>query len=240
MRLAAYTGQPLLMAGGIQNEAAEGEFPVVVGATHVQNDSGSTGVSVPVALPPGWLSTDMGLLVIAKGNGGTTAMAFPSGFAALDDDVPRLSSASGENMRLGIGANTTPITTGFNVTLNSYGQAKFIAIRGATSATWDSAGRERAAAQDQNSMSLQEPTFTGDALAIAVLAGSWSNAKATFAACTDWAAVSTVTQFSNSTAAARYGCQALWRTVTDSVPSGTITTSGSANAYLVSTTVIVQ
>ena len=236
----AYQTAPLLIAGGLPTGAEEGAFPVVVGATHVQDDSGSTNVDVPVALPSGWLSTDKGLLIIAKGNGGTSAVPFPAGFTPLDDDVPRLSGAVGQNMRLAIGLSTAPLTTGFNVNLNAYGQVKLIAIRGATTAVWDSSGAVVSTGQDANSMPLHLPDVGGDALAIAILAGSWSNAKATFAACPDWTAVSAVPQFSNGTVAARYGCQALWRNVTDDVPSGTITTSGSANAYLVSTTVVVQ
>lgn len=227
-----------LLGAGV---SAGASYPTRVGETHVIRNTSGTA-DVPVALPGGTAIGDVGILFVAAGN--TTNVTTPSGFATADAEVERLSSTVGENVTFGILTNTFDsgeVAAGtFNVSLGSYSQAKLEVWRGVSSVAWVSSGALKATAQNVNSMALQTPTASGAAIAIAALWGGFSNEKATFAACSGWTAGGAVPQFS-SNVTGRYGVQTLRREIAaaGAVPSGTITTSGTANAFLGSTTLLI-
>lgn len=210
-------------------------YPSLVGQLHVIHDSGSAGDKdidwSGLSLQPG----DKGLLAVARGNSDT--LTTPTDFSLLNTRVPRPSTTAGENMSLflfGVTFDSTIIASlKRTINMSNYSQMKMAVFRDCPNLTWDGTYDASTGPQNANSRPLRQPTLSNPATVIQILAGSWSNAKATNAAATGWTAGSAVPQFSNSGAAGRYGLQFLYQDVQSAVSAGTITTSGAADAYLV-------
>lgn len=223
----------LLMAGaGLSGGGPT--YPTRIGETHVIRNTSGTA-SVTAAYPPGTASGDRAIFFVALGNG--TNLTAPSGYSAVDSEVERLSANVGENVTFGILEKTLgsgDISAGsVGISLNSYSQAKLEIWRNVDSLALDASGPLTSSAQNENSRPLQVVTASRACVAVAALWGGFSNEKARFAASSGWITGGTVPLFS-SNLTGRYGVQTLRREIAAAgdTPSGTITTSGTANAYL--------